>query len=274
MTEEDRISYPNIKQAWGIVGICILTMIVFSPVSLLLNSITGNEHSFLIYYLLSMGSAFFIANFNRKKWTGVSDYNFGFSTGKIMILISVAVIALQIGVIVPIVNLIPMPEFMEKIFLEFSKRNGIFSFMAIVIAAPVLEELIFRGIILDGFLKKYSPLKAILVSSILFGVLHLNPWQFVAALIAGIFSGWVYYETKKLTLSILIHFVNNLVAFGSTYFLGAESYSDESLTELYGGFLNFTVITLGAVIVTVICLYLLMQEIASERSKNDTNILE
>jgi len=271
---EDVTSYPTIKQAWGIVGIAILSMIVFSPVSLLLNSITGNEHSFLMYYLLSMGAAFFIAHLNRRKKTGVSDYNFDFSTGKIMILISVAVIAMQIGIVVPIVNLIPMPEFMEKVFLEFAKRNGVYSFIAIVIAAPILEELIFRGIILDGFLKRYSPVKAILVSSMLFGVLHLNPWQFIAALIVGIFSGWVYYETKKLTLSILIHLVNNLLAFGSTYLLGAEAFSDMSLTELYGGPFNLFAITLGAVVVAVVCVYFLMQDMALQRSKNDTNNLE
>jgi len=108
----------------------------------------------------------------------------------------------------------------------------------------------------------------------LFGVLHLNPWQFIAALVIGIFSGWVYYETKKLTLCILIHFVNNFVAFGSTYLTDAETYSNESLTELYGGVLNLVVITLGAGVIAAICLYLLMQEIALQRSKNDTNILE
>lgn len=45
-----------------------------------------------------------------------------------------------------------------------------------VIAAPVLEELIFRGMMLEGLLKKYSPVTSIIISSILFGVAHLNPW--------------------------------------------------------------------------------------------------
>lgn len=261
MTEENRISYPNIGQAWGIVGISILSMILFSPVNILLNTITGKEISFLIYYLLAMGSTFWIAHLKRKKWTSVSGYNFDFGSAKIIILVSIAIIAIQIGIISPVASIIPMPEFMEKVFLEFAKQNGVFSFIAIVVAAPILEELVFRGIILDGLLKRYSPIKSILISSILFGVVHLNPWQFIAALIIGIFSGWVYYETKKLTLSILIHFVNNLFAFGSMYFMDLETIMDKSLTELYGGFLNLIVITFGAVVVTVICLYFLRLEI-------------
>jgi membrane protease YdiL (CAAX protease family) len=204
--KERGISYPNIKQSWGIVGICILSMILFSPVSILLNIFTGKEISFLIYYLLSMGATFWIAHLKRRKWTDVDEYNFAFSSAKIAMLVSLAVIAIQLGIVSPVVSLIPMPEFMKDIVLEFAMRNGIFSFIAIVIAAPVLEELIFRGIILNGLLKRYSPLKSIVISSILFGVVHLNPWQFVAAFVIGIFSGWVYYKTKKLTLCILIHF--------------------------------------------------------------------
>ena len=271
MAEENQISYPNIKQSWGIVGIAILIMLGFSPVKVLLDPITGEEASFLIYYLSSMGFTFSIAHSNRKKWMSASDYNFDLSTGKIMVLVSVAIVGLQIGIISPIVSAIPMPEFMEKVFLQFAERNGVFSFIAIVIAAPILEELIFRGVILDGLLKKYSPLKAIIISSILFGVIHLNPWQFISALIIGVFSGWVYYETKKLTLSILIHAVNNLLAFGAMYFTDAEASMNKSLSEHYGGYLNMIMITVGATGVAAVCLYLLMLEFKTSYGSSTEN---
>ena len=261
MEEKEINYYPTIKQSWGIVGVSILSMILFGVFYVLLSRIVDEELSFLIYYLLSMGAVFWIAHLKRKKWTNVGVYHFGFSSGKIIILISVAVIAIQIGIISPIVSLVPMPEFMKNVFIELAKRNGMFSFITIVIAAPILEELIFRGIILDGFLKKYTPLTSILISSALFAVVHLNPWQFISALIIGIFSGWVYYKTKKLTLSILIHFVNNLAAFSSVYFLHAEVAMDMPLTEQYGGFLNLVMITFGAIVVAVICLYFLRLEI-------------
>ena len=181
MMEENGISYPDIKQSWGIVGICILSMILFSPVSILLDTFAGKEISFLIYYLVSMGATFWIVHLKRRKWTGVDGYDFAFSSPRISILVSLAVISIQLGIVSPVVSLIPMPEFVKDIVLEFASRHGVFSFIAIVIAAPVLEELIFRGIILNGLLKRYSPLKSVLISSILFGVVHLNPWQFVAA---------------------------------------------------------------------------------------------
>lgn len=98
------------------------------------------------------------------------------------------------------------------------------------------------------------------MSSILFGIVHLNPWQFISAFIIGLFSGWVYYKTRNLTLSILIHFVNNLFAFGAMYF-DTETITDKSLPELYGGFFNLVATIFGAIVVAAVCLYFLRLEI-------------
>jgi len=260
MREENETSYPDIRQSWGIAGICILSMVLLIPVSILLNAVAGKEVSFLLYYLLAMGAAFYLAHWKRKKNTGVSEYNFEPGSARIIVLVSVAAIALQTGIIIPLISMIPMPEFMKNIFREVSGRN-IFSFLTLVIAAPIFEELIFRGIILDGLLKKYSPTRSIVISSILFAVVHLNPWQFIAAFVIGIFSGWVYYATRNLTLSILIHAVNNSLAFISMSFMDGEAMLDKSLVELYGGLLNLMLITLGALAVAAICILYIRIEV-------------
>ena len=260
MIESKKNYYPNIEQSWGIVGIAILSGLLFSPVNLILNKVVGKEISFLVYYLLAMGVPFCIAHLIRKRRTGIKKYNFSLSSIKIMALVSIAIIAIQTGIISPIVNSLPMPEFMQEIFLEFANQNGVFSFIVIVIAAPILEELIFRGIILNGLLQRYSPVKSIVLSSVLFGIVHLNPWQFISALIIGIFSGWVYYKTRKLSLSILIHLVNNLLAFIGMYFMDAETMLNESLSELYGGYTNLILITFGAILISIIAVFLLRKE--------------
>lgn len=269
MIPEHETSYPNIKQSWGIVGISVLAMLVLTPIIILLSPLTGNEFASLVYYLLTMGLSFWFAHFNRQKWTLSSTYNFDPASAKIMILASIGVLAIQIGVIIPLVGSMPMPEFMKKIIIELSNRKGIFSAIAIIIAAPVLEELVFRGIILDGLLKKYSPVKSILISSMLFGFIHLNPWQFVTAFIIGIFSGWVYYKTRKLAASIAIHFANNLAAFIAIYFSNAESYIDKSLIEVYGGLFTMIVTILGAILVAIACIYFLHLEFRTGESDRD-----
>lgn len=268
MIEKKEIHYPNVGQSWGIVGIAIFSMLLFSPINVILGSVFGKEISFLVYYLLAMGVPLGIAHLIRNKRTGISKYNFRLSSLKIMVLVSISIIAIQTGVISPIVNSLPMPEFMKKIFLELANQNGMFSFISIVIAAPIMEELIFRGIILNGLLRRYSPVKSIIISSILFGIVHLNPWQFIGASIFGLFSGWVYYRTGKLTLSIIIHSVNNLFAFIGMYFMDAETMMNAPVTELYGGLTYFILITIGAITVSIISVFLLKKEFNSLKIDN------
>ncbi|WP_462280693.1 lysostaphin resistance A-like protein [Salinivirga cyanobacteriivorans] len=261
--EKAKSYYPSVAQSWGIVGIAIVSMLLFMPLNSALTGVFGKEISFFVYYLFSMGVPFVLAHFLRKKETGVTEYNFGSGSTKVMVFMIITTIAIQTGIIVPIVSLVPMPEFMQEIFREFAQQDGLFSFISIVIAAPVIEELIFRGIILDGLLKRYSPVKSIILSSVLFGIVHLNPWQFIGALIVGVFSGWVYYKTRKLTFSILIHAANNLFAFAPVYFMSPETMMSESLTDLYGSSLNVFFITGGAIIISILGLLMLKKEFSN-----------
>jgi hypothetical protein len=263
--------YPNIWQSLGIVVIAILLMLIFSPINVLLNNVVANEISFLTYYLLTFGGTLIIAHTLRMRKTNNKTYDFSLSSIKLMALVSISMIGLQLGLSVPIVNSLPIPDFMKEIIEQFVNQKGVFSFLAIVIAAPVIEELIFRGIILEGLLKKYSPTKSILISSILFGIVHLNPWQFISALILGSFSGWVYYRTKKLTLSILIHSVNNLIGFISFYLVDMENIMNESIFEFYGGVVNMVVITTIAIIVASIGIYLSDKEMTKIKKKATHN---
>ncbi|MGQ1786435.1 MULTISPECIES: CPBP family intramembrane glutamic endopeptidase [unclassified Saccharicrinis] len=253
-------TYPSIAQSWGIMGVAIVCMLIFSPLQLALNEVLGKEITFLIYYLMSMGATFAFAHFIRKKETALQRYDIRFDKPKIIILVSVAALGLQLGILSPLTSLIPMPDFFKKIILELGNMKGIFAFLTIVVAAPIFEELIFRGIILDGLLKRYSPAKSIFVSSLLFGIVHLNPWQFVTAMGIGAFMGWVYYKTQKLSLCIIIHFINNLLAFLSMQFINLEEELDKTFVESHGGMMNAILLIFGSVIIFCVCSWLLVRE--------------
>jgi uncharacterized protein len=114
-------------------------------------------------------------------------------------------------------GLIPMPVSVQKFFQKaFSK--DIFSFITLVILAPILEEIFCRGIVLRGLLKNYPKNKAILVSAIFFAAIHLNPWQALPAFFGGLFMGWMYYKTQSVIPGIIIHVTINGTAFLLMFF--------------------------------------------------------
>ena len=99
-------------------------------------------------------------------------------------------------------------------------QPNISSFLTILIAAPLLEEVFFRGILLEGFLKNYSPAKAITWSALIFGMVHLNPWQAIGATVDGLLIGWLYWRTNSLIPGLIIHMFNNLIGFFTGMFHG------------------------------------------------------
>jgi membrane protease YdiL (CAAX protease family) len=83
------------------------------------------------------------------------------------------------------------------------------SILALVIVAPLTEELLVRGLILRGFLSHYGTRKAILASAIFFGVLHFNPWQFIGATALGVLFGWWFIQTRSMLPCLLGHALAN-----------------------------------------------------------------
>ncbi|WP_185858509.1 CPBP family glutamic-type intramembrane protease [Blattabacterium cuenoti] len=104
-------------------------------------------------------------------------------------------------------------------FLKEEVQNPIPFFSTTVLLAPICEEVFFRGIILNGMLKnKIHPMKAILFSSFLFGLTHMNPWQFVGGIVIGSFIGFIYFVTSSIINCILLHIFNNAFAIFIMFF--------------------------------------------------------
>ncbi len=147
----------------------------------------------------------------------------------------------------PIYSWMEVPSFMKELLSQV-QSNKISGFLAIVVFAPILEELFCRGIILKGLLHHTTPIKAILWSSVMFGVMHLNPWQALPAFILGLLMGWIYYRTKSLWSVIFIHFINNAFSYFVTI-LFPELPADTGFFDLIPGSFYYYVYFLALIFV-------------------------
>ena len=108
------------------------------------------------------------------------------------------------------------------------------SLLVLVIVAPVTEELLFRGIILRGFLSHYGPGKAILASALLFALFHVNPWQFVSAAWLGALFAWWFVRTRSLVPCLFGHALSNGMPsiVGRVFHLNVPGYTSEMTTHV------------------------------------------
>ena len=109
---------------------------------------------------------------------------------------------------------IPAPEtFSNAAESLLNNESKIGVFFSIVIVAPVIEEIFFRGIILRGLLVNHSKALALGASALLFGLSHLNPWMIIPTGIIGLVLGWIYLKIKSVYLCMFCHSFNNLLVF-------------------------------------------------------------
>lgn len=114
-----------------------------------------------------------------------------------------------------------LPDIMEQTFLIW--KDYPLGIVAIAIMAPILEELLFRGAIMKHLLAQGKrPQVAILISALIFGLVHINPAQVLFAFMFGILLGWVLFHSGSLFPCILIHFINNSISVILMYLYGAD----------------------------------------------------
>lgn len=97
--------------------------------------------------------------------------------------------------------------------------NILLAVLGLVILPPLVEETVFRGVLVERFTVKWNLVAAILVSAGLFGILHVDP---VGAGVFGVVTTLLYLRTGSLWPGILIHLANNLVALVSMRLVGSD----------------------------------------------------
>lgn len=101
---------------------------------------------------------------------------------------------------------------LESYKAMFAGVNPITLLVGAALIGPICEEIIFRGIILEGLSKKYNPINAIVFSAFIFGIVHLHPLQVINAFFIGLVFGWIYLKTQSLWVCIVAHVLYNGIA--------------------------------------------------------------
>lgn len=97
--------------------------------------------------------------------------------------------------------------------LETLSKAPVISLFQVCILAPIIEEILMRGYLLSGLSISYGRIIALLMSSLLFALLHFNMVQTFSAFICGIVLGLLYLKTDSLFCCILTHTGYNLISY-------------------------------------------------------------
>ena len=182
-----------------------------------------------------------------KKKSIIDSFRFklvSFNTFLNSVIFSVSVIILFDALERIIYKIVPTPQYvidLGQIMQPDSTLGYIFLFLAVVIMAPIGEEIVFRGF-LQKFLEEHwkDITRAVLITSLIFAMIHFNPYWTIQIYLLGVILGFLSWKTKSIIPSIILHSLNNGIAFILTIF------NDSSLSfYFWGNFVSPIFITLA-----------------------------
>lgn len=116
----------------------------------------------------------------------------------------------------------------------------------IALIPAIAEELLFRGLVQRSFEKGLTMTKGMILTGIIFGAYHLNPFTFIPLVILGIYLGFLTLRSNSVWVSVSAHFYNNSFACIAAYLqLDEDFIVTGKSSEMSIGILLFTFVVFG-----------------------------
>lgn len=132
--------------------------------------------------------------------------------------------------------------------------RGAWAIVTVVVMAPLFEEVIFRGVLLESTRARYGVMAAWLVSSAIFGIVHVHPTVAVNAFVMGLVLAFIYLRTDSLWATIILHAVNN----GIAYLALVTGHGNSMLIDAVGSRMLYVLIYIAALAVFVVSGYMVL----------------
>lgn len=151
---------------------------------------------------------------------------------------------------------------------DYSNPSVVIMYMTTALAPAFAEEFLFRGVIY-GNLRPFGKTQAILISSVLFALMHQNIGQFFYTFVGGVAMALMYELTGNIWCSILYHMFNNeLAVLTEVLYYGKFGDAVEPLLMLW----DTIVLVLGSISILILIFYY-KRKASEAKSVTDPSVL-
>ena len=126
------------------------------------------------------------------------------------------------------------------------------SILFFAVVPAVVEELLFRGLIFNGLKNSFNAKVAVILSSIIFTLIHFSIFQTVYQLILGVVLSLILLFTNSLLLTMLMHFLNNFLIVFISYLSQGKSVFEFANFGVLEIVLSIVIFLVGVAIVCLI----------------------
>ena len=152
----------------------------------------------------------------------------------------------------PTVVLEPLLSLMPEVPNVYGR--GAWAIVTVVVMAPLFEEVIFRGVLLESTRVRYGVVAAWLLSSAIFGIVHVHPTVVVNAFVMGLVLAFIYLRTDSLWSAIILHAINN----GIAYLALIAGHGNSMLIDMVGSRTLYVLFYIAALAVFAVSGYMML----------------
>jgi membrane protease YdiL (CAAX protease family) len=207
---EDVHIHPSLLVTLAVIGVSLLFMLIVGVVG----SLFEYKRVLLVAELLIILPAVAVVVAARYplrqvfRLHGVSPRVIGSS---IIIALSTVILIDEIDRLVGMV--FPMPDVLleqiEQMLSIHSVGDGVLVAIFAVVVAGICEEMLFRGFLQQAFERVIEVSRAVVICSLVFAFIHLNPWTTIQILIIGVLLGILAWRSNSAVPSAIVHIINN-----------------------------------------------------------------
>ncbi len=212
-----RKSYSRAELNHAIYSLIALVLTIIA--SIVIQMVRGDEQmsivmQAMISFVIMYGVSFPVFLLLSKRLPATPPENHSLSFGKILLLFFVSIGMMIVGNFIGILlNAVMLSLFhistqdttLQE--LVFSSQGILISLVA-VLCAPIIEEILYRKILIDRT-RRFGEKTAIILSGVMFGLFHGNFTQFFYAMFLGMLFACVYMRTGKIIYTIILHMMVN-----------------------------------------------------------------
>ncbi len=242
-------------------GIVVISYSSFILCGYLFSSLFGSVNNknvqilFVYQYLCSM---FLVIYFAKKIFMQELETSFNNSSFNSKLVISTIFVGVSFYFAsMPLSEIVPLDETeLKNIISQIGQNDFGFILLALLIG-PILEEYLFRGILLRSLLTKYSKIFSVVFTAFLFSLLHLTMGLPIVTFLFSIVAGWLFIKTRSIILCIILHSINNGLGQIHKHFVLSVDRNLLTGTEIVGSdYIYYAVVIFSMIIFTALMIIL------------------
>lgn len=210
-----------IKRPWSLREVIygILAMILISGGIVIVANVWEIKSNLIliIYELIYLLPVIVVMLIKKAKWSSLGLNRFSFENLMVGfgIMVAAYIVIIIHNVTLALLGIAPQSEYLMALF-DMDIDLWVLG-VAIVIAAPIAEEIFFRSFVYGGLEKKYGWQKAMWISALIFGAAHMQLVAFIPTFLMGLVLAYIYQRSRSVIPSMILHFAVNGFGFAMIY---------------------------------------------------------